>query len=123
MIRRPPRSTLFPYTTLFRSVSLGEHRGALQRVLELAHVAWPVVRHDDVLSRRCELLGFPAAVLRDALEKRLHEDGNVFPPISQRRQLDRDHVEAVIQVAPGTAPLDVAPQGAGGGRGQPAVDP
>src|SRR2546426_8237225 len=23
MIRRPPRSTLFPYTTLFRSISLG----------------------------------------------------------------------------------------------------
>src|SRR2546427_7523309 len=26
MIRRPPRSTLFPYTTLFRS--LGEHTGS-----------------------------------------------------------------------------------------------
>src|SRR3989454_11857015 len=26
MIRRPPRSTLFPYTTLFRSLPLG-HRG------------------------------------------------------------------------------------------------
>src|SRR2546426_1974040 len=26
MIRRPPRSTLFPYTTLFRSVSLGRCR-------------------------------------------------------------------------------------------------
>src|SRR2546430_9938875 len=25
MIRRPPRSTLFPYTTLFRSVKPGEH--------------------------------------------------------------------------------------------------
>src|SRR5260370_9598104 len=25
MIRRPPRSTLFPYTTLFRSLSLGDH--------------------------------------------------------------------------------------------------
>src|SRR3712207_6955049 len=24
MIRRPPRSTLFPYTTLFRSVELGQ---------------------------------------------------------------------------------------------------
>src|SRR3712207_7225415 len=24
MIRRPPRSTLFPYTTLFRSVAVGE---------------------------------------------------------------------------------------------------
>src|SRR2546421_8609049 len=26
MIRRPPRSTLFPYTTLFRSVALAEHQ-------------------------------------------------------------------------------------------------
>src|SRR2546426_3285528 len=26
MIRRPPRSTLFPYTTLFRSVKLGERQ-------------------------------------------------------------------------------------------------
>src|SRR3712207_7494337 len=26
MIRRPPRSTLFPYTTLFRSVLLGQRR-------------------------------------------------------------------------------------------------
>src|SRR3712207_7772616 len=35
MIRRPPRSTLFPYTTLFRSGQLGELRGGrlLQRVL------------------------------------------------------------------------------------------
>src|SRR5258707_3938215 len=29
MIRRPPRSTLFPYTTLFRSVKLAEYH-ALQ---------------------------------------------------------------------------------------------
>src|SRR5260370_31299640 len=28
MIRRPPRSTLFPYTTLFRSVLLGDVAGA-----------------------------------------------------------------------------------------------
>src|SRR5256885_5895601 len=28
MIRRPPRSTLFPYTTLFRSVVDGQHRKA-----------------------------------------------------------------------------------------------
>src|SRR3712207_7493189 len=32
MIRRPPRSTLFPYTTLFRS---GPHRGVARR-LEVA---------------------------------------------------------------------------------------
>src|SRR5688572_31633326 len=28
MLRRPPRSTLFPYTTLFRSVSLSRSAGA-----------------------------------------------------------------------------------------------
>src|SRR3712207_9251063 len=36
MIRRPPRSTLFPYTTLFRSVDVGvaeEIRQTLERVL------------------------------------------------------------------------------------------
>src|SRR3712207_8101339 len=39
MIRRPPRSTLFPYTTLFRSVELARHLlvggRAVQPVLEL----------------------------------------------------------------------------------------
>src|SRR4029077_21291310 len=34
MIRRPPRSTLFPYTTLFRSqVQWREHQGVLQEEL------------------------------------------------------------------------------------------
>src|SRR5260370_26280329 len=43
MIRRPPRSTLFPYTTLFRS--------------QLAHVAGPAVLR-KLLEGRCrELLG------------------------------------------------------------------
>src|SRR2546429_7101064 len=36
MIRRPPRSTLFPYTTLFRSLAalVLEHQGARCAVLE-----------------------------------------------------------------------------------------
>src|SRR2546422_4553523 len=29
MIRRPPRSTLFPYTTLFRSLFQGGNRGSI----------------------------------------------------------------------------------------------
>src|SRR5258708_23227679 len=36
MIRRPPRSTLFPYTTLFRSPDADHHRGnAAQRMRAL----------------------------------------------------------------------------------------
>src|SRR3989454_9485175 len=39
MIRRPPRSTLFPYTTLFRSRLLGGRLGARARPLERLRVA------------------------------------------------------------------------------------
>src|SRR5258708_21059227 len=42
MIRRPPRSTLFPYTTLFRSDAAAAHRmGALDR--DLAELEVPAV--------------------------------------------------------------------------------
>src|SRR2546426_2544080 len=51
MIRRPPRSTLFPYTTLFRSLFLGEEadpetlarfrvRLGLDRPLVAQYAAW-----------------------------------------------------------------------------------
>src|SRR2546427_8071870 len=49
MIRRPPRSTLFPYTTLFRSVDRGVHqeRGSVVRIplsrkgdVDYVHVIW-----------------------------------------------------------------------------------
>src|SRR5256885_8079665 len=35
MIRRPPRSTLFPYTTLFRSHALAGNAEILERALRL----------------------------------------------------------------------------------------
>src|SRR3712207_8690159 len=34
MIRRPPRSTLFPYTTLFRSLPLGDRSAAFGAACE-----------------------------------------------------------------------------------------
>src|SRR2546425_9496817 len=43
MIRRPPRSTLFPYTTLFRSTY--EMTAALRRVQELMHVNFERIAH------------------------------------------------------------------------------
>src|SRR3712207_7277782 len=39
MIRRPPRSTLFPYTTLFRSKPAGEYRSHTDRIPSLAWAA------------------------------------------------------------------------------------
>src|SRR2546426_6345154 len=46
MIRRPPRSTLFPYTTLFRSVPPGLERGAQRGV-----VVYLAVAHRDHVAR------------------------------------------------------------------------
>src|SRR3712207_8407182 len=51
MIRRPPRSTLFPYTTLFRSLALGAPagRGATARAgLSEDHGMIPVTNFSHV---------------------------------------------------------------------------
>src|SRR3712207_8555072 len=57
MIRRPPRSTLFPYTTLFRSGPDG-----VQRLLRTARWDADAVR-DDLRSYIVEHVGDPAGVL------------------------------------------------------------
>src|SRR3712207_5643556 len=68
MIRRPPRSTLFPYTTLFRSVLVAgedDDRGPRQEVPDLARGADAVhPGHGDVHEHHVGLL-LPAE--RDAL--------------------------------------------------------
>src|SRR5258708_9361184 len=54
MIRRPPRSTLFPYTTLFRSRSQRSWRGPLRQALHRCGCADCVVasaRHRTRLAR------------------------------------------------------------------------
>src|SRR3712207_7031824 len=60
MIRRPPRSTLFPYTTLFRSAPLDEHRvGPLQ-----VRAQGSLHRGAELGITRQDVLDDPAAVAR-----------------------------------------------------------
>src|SRR5436305_12330831 len=68
-LRRPPRSTLFPYTTLFRSVDLGGDRFAGELARELAGAS------EAALARRSEehtseLQSRPHVVCRLLLEKK-----------------------------------------------------
>src|SRR5688572_33410443 len=49
MIRRPPRSTLFPYTTLFRSRTLVEPSGRVRQMLP-HHSGY----HNNAMVRRSE---------------------------------------------------------------------
>src|SRR2546422_3533516 len=87
MIRRPPRSTLFPYTTLFRSVLgaeggcvepeprrhalaevLYEHVGALGEALHDRHARGRSEEHTSELQSRLHL------VCRLLLEKKKNEE-------------------------------------------------
>src|SRR5258708_9433651 len=62
MIRRPPRSTLFPYTTLFRSaahtgVALGEHEMIrIGEQVQLGRLAGMLEQPDRLLDR-CDRYG------------------------------------------------------------------
>src|SRR5258705_2934751 len=66
MIRRPPRSTLFPYTTLFRSVIIADRVALLDAVVPLvlvcgARVLWAVLRHRRSLASQWYELSLVAA--------------------------------------------------------------
>src|SRR5260370_7590350 len=58
MIRRPPRSTLFPYTTLFRSVSAAVQGGEVE----------PLMRRDEI-----DHAGTPARPVQSALEQHVRD--------------------------------------------------
>src|SRR2546429_3774231 len=65
MIRRPPRSTLFPYTTLFRSVADSKHRPLKPLVVDT--VRFTVKRSEEHTS---ELQSRLHLVCRLLLEKK-----------------------------------------------------
>src|SRR5260370_16925622 len=88
MIRRPPRSTLFPYTTLFRSVcsdvavgpgssryqaarDLGGCRTARQ-VLALSEIACRLVRSEEHTSELQSHLNLVCRLLLEKKKKDLH---------------------------------------------------
>src|SRR3712207_7418106 len=73
MIRRPPRSTLFPYTTLFRSLSdihIGswqDNSAAIEKLVDLVNEQAPdliVFTGDLVNHRAIELNGFQNILAR-----------------------------------------------------------
>src|SRR2546426_6886923 len=70
MIRRPPRSTLFPYTTLFRSLLFNRQERLFQKVLtdERGEFRFPGLL-PDVYSVRITLAAFVPAFRKDILVK------------------------------------------------------
>src|SRR3989442_4381417 len=95
MIRRPPRSTLFPYTTLFRSRAVDE-RAPAHPVATLMEVAWKQ-RSEEHTS---ELQSRPHLVCRLLLEKKKKQDKKTCS-LSERSQTQHDDAAgALVRRAP-----------------------
>src|SRR5256885_7521331 len=91
MIRRPPRSTLFPYTTLFRSLPRGAERERDEtrdppRRPDLKHASRAQLRFFDLLEFTPQI---DARHLRGALDPRIDGVAGCVPR-DQPRLLVRD---------------------------------
>src|SRR3712207_7766576 len=105
MIRRPPRSTLFPYTTLFRSIESAVKLG-FQKVILLGHIGKAIKlaggifhTHSRVADGRMEVMGANAflyglskekirkILLSNTVEEACNyvEDKNFFDYLANRR--------------------------------------
>src|SRR5258706_5836566 len=91
MIRRPPRSTLFPYTTLFRSHRLDVWQSEPYQQHILGGIRWALGRSEEHTS---ELQSLTNLVCRLLLEKKLDR-------YSRRSYPEHDAREAIHRVRPG----------------------
>src|SRR2546429_6695380 len=95
MIRRPPRSTLFPYTTLFRSFAGGQltatlHDGA-HRGHEIAHHP-SIQRGVQPLLVGLEILGQRSEEHTSELQSRLHLVCRLLLEKKKKRRICRARV-------------------------------
>src|ERR1043165_10175572 len=87
MIRRPPRSTLFPYTTLFRSLAHRVGRGFAITLLDVMEHALPAGVVGAVPALTVVLIG--DRLSRRALEQDLLHRRREVPPCRVRVELVR----------------------------------
>src|SRR5438034_3559108 len=95
MIRRPPRSTLFPYTTLFRSEELARAAGNLERrLVELQDVPEALARAelearqiDRSEEHTSELQSHSDLVCRLLLEKKKKKKKKKYEAIADNTRL------------------------------------
>src|SRR2546427_7900179 len=96
MIRRPPRSTLFPYTTLFRSPLVGVH----QRICHGAVAARVPQQPSDVPAADLGELNRPLGVEEGVLRLRSEEHTSELQSQSnlvcrlllEKKKIDNSHV-------------------------------
>src|SRR2546426_5372961 len=95
MIRRPPRSTLFPYTTLFRSRPAEAHRRLGHEVPAIA------IDRDDIPCVVAQVEIEPAGVLGDRKSTRLNSSHLVISYAVFCLKKKKNKFESTIKQSPG----------------------
>ena len=66
-----------------------------QHVLQLTHVARPRQTRQSGIGFRVKLLGFHTQLTGGHLQEMARQAGNIFPTLTQRRQMNADDVQTV----------------------------
>src|SRR3712207_9465852 len=88
MIRRPPRSTLFPYTTLFRSAPA---EGAAERRLRVLRDPEHERAEDARDRREGQRIGERPTVVQEALPEHRHADQAEYQRPCRQRRRSEEH--------------------------------
>src|SRR5438105_11298414 len=101
MIRRPPRSTLFPYTTLFRSASPGPPHAAEDRIavacFRCSQSPGRSEEHTSELQSRVDLVC--RLLLEKKKTKELLAKENIMIVIERNAALDASTLQSIFNTA------------------------
>jgi len=102
--------------------ALAHQERPLEAVLQLAHVARPVVRHQHVDRGGGDAAHVLAVSRRELLDEVVGQQRNVGAPLAQRGHEDLEHVQPVIEVLAEAARLHGQLEVLVGGGDHPHVD-
>ena len=79
-------------------MSRREHHHALHEIAQLAHVPRPRILHEHLHRVRRDPVERPVVLRRELLDEPAHEERDVLAPLAQRRQINAEHVQPVVEV-------------------------
>src|SRR3954462_10559531 len=87
-------------------VSWREHDHALDEIAKLAHITRPRVLHQDLHRVRRETMEWPVVHRREFLDEAAHQHGDIRRPLTERREVDAQNIQAVEEIRPKLIRLD-----------------
>ena len=94
----------------------GEDHHALHEIAQLAHIAGPRILGQQLHGPRGDTVERPVVQTGKLGHEPTHQQRDVIRPLTQRRQIDAQHVEAIVQIGAEPALLHVLAQRAVGRR-------